>query len=72
MERHRFDTIVKDTATGASRRRILAGLGGAALAAVGLLATREEAAAGCRKQCRRRCEGRKPRCQERCEDRRCG
>ena len=71
MERPRFDNVVKALAHDASRRRALVGLGGAALAGLGLLAGRDDAAAGCRQRCRRRCENRGPKCQDRCERRRC-
>lgn len=71
MADHRFDTLTKAATTAPNRRRVLTGLGGAALASVGLLTARRDAEAGCRKRCRRRCENRGPKCQDRCEDRLC-
>jgi hypothetical protein len=72
MEQGRFGAMAKGLAVAVGRRRVLSGLGGGALAAAGLVAAREDAAAGCRERCRRRCGGnRGPKCQDRCERRRC-
>jgi hypothetical protein len=85
MDGDRVDQLARTLAAGAPRRRVLLGLGGLALGALGLSAARGAAAQveaqGCRARCRRRCERRcennnrpnrcENRCRDRCEERRC-
>ena len=79
MDSMRFDTLNKQLATGATRRRAIAGLGALALGGAGVLGLTREAAADERRQCIERCvdrrgEGaslhlRRDRCRRNCEDR---
>jgi hypothetical protein len=75
----RFDSVSKRLATGATRRRALAGLGALALGGAGVLSLTRDAAADDRRRCIERCVDRagdgvslrklRDRCRRRCEDR---
>ena len=79
MDSMRFDTLSKQLATGATRRRAIAGLGALALGGAGVLGLTREAAADERRQCIERCVDRgdegvslrklRDRCRRRCENR---
>ena len=79
MDSMQFDTLSKQLATGATRRRAIAGLGALALGGAGVLGLTREAAADRRRECIERCvdrrgEGaslrlRRERCHRHCENR---
>ena len=79
MAEIRFDSLSKSLATGATRRRTIAGLGALTLAGAGVLGLTREAAADDRRQCIERCVDRadagaslrklRDRCRRRCENR---
>ena len=51
----RFDSLSKQLATGATRRRAIAGLGALALGGVGVLGLTQDAEANARRRCIERC-----------------
>jgi hypothetical protein len=75
----RFDSLSKQLATGATRRRAIAGLGALALGGAGVLGLTREALADDRRECIERCVDRadegaslrklRDRCRRRCENR---
>jgi hypothetical protein len=75
----RFDSLSKQLATGATRRRAIAGLGALALGGAGVLGLTREALADDRRKCIERCVDRgdegvslrklRDRCRRRCENR---
>ena len=79
MDSTRFDSLSKQLATGATRRRAIAGLGALALGGVGVLGLTQDAEANARRRCIERCVERggdnrnkrklRERCRRRCEDR---
>ncbi len=79
MDRTRFDSLSKQLATGATRRRAIAGLGALALGGAGVLGVTQVASADNRRQCIERCienggDGAslrklRRRCRRRCENR---
>jgi hypothetical protein len=74
-----FERVSKELATGATRRRALAGLGALALGGVGVVGLTRDAAADDRRRCIERCVNHggdgislrklRHRCRRRCEDR---
>jgi hypothetical protein len=79
LDSTRFDSLSKQLATGATRRRAIAGLGALALGGAGVLAMTQDASADKRRDCIERCidhagEGAslrklRDRCRRRCENR---
>ena len=80
MDSTRFDSVSKQLATGATRRRAIAGLGALALGGAGVLGlVTGDAAVDDRRQCIERCVDHggddvslrelRDRCRRRCEDR---
>ena len=79
MDSTRFDSVSKQLARGATRRRAIAGLGALALGGAGVLGLTQEAAADDRRECIERCvdrggdgaslRQRRERCRRHCEDR---
>jgi hypothetical protein len=79
VDRTRFDSLSKQLATGATRRRAIAGLGALALGGAGVLGMTHVASADNRRQCIERCIDRadegaslrklRRRCRRRCENR---
>jgi hypothetical protein len=75
----RFDSLSKQLATAATRRRAIAGLGALALGGAGVLGLTQDASADDRRRCIERCVERggdnqnkrklRDRCRRRCEDR---
>jgi hypothetical protein len=78
VESHRFDSVSKQLATGATRRRVIAGLGALVLGGTGAVALTQDAAADDRRRCIERCvdrggknnlRQRRERCRRQCENR---
>ena len=79
MDSTRFDSLSKQLAAGATRRRAIAGLGALALGGTGVLGLTRNASADDRRDCIERCvdraeEGaslrkRRDRCRRKCENR---
>ena len=79
MDTTRFDSLSKQLATGATRRRAIAGLGALALGGAALLGVTQDASADKRRSCIERCIDRgdegaslrklRDRCRRRCENR---
>ena len=79
MDTIRFDSLSTQLATGATRRRAIAGLGALALGGAGVLGLTQDASADNRRECIERCvdragEGatlrkRRQRCRRQCENR---
>jgi hypothetical protein len=79
MSMSRFDSLSKQLAMGATRRRAIAGLGALALGGAGVLGLTRDASADARRECIERCVDRgedgaslrklRERCRRRCENR---
>ena len=79
MDTTRFDTLSKQLAAGATRRRAIVGLGALALGGAGILGLTQDASADDRRRCIERCIDRadegaslrkvRDRCRRRCENR---